>query len=233
MKPELHRSSCQCAAADSCNGACTSTLSDPANCGMCSHPCGANESCSNGVCKPMCPMPQTSCNGACVDTKSDPKNCGMCGHPARPERRASPHLHLRPGPRAVQRPLPQDVERSEQLRHVRPRVRRRQALQRRRVHRPVQPESGAVQRRVLRQVRRQPELRRLRHGVQRGFLVQQRRLHLPQARQAVQRPVRRHQHQRANCGMCGSLHPGQFCAGATASPCAIRAPPSARAGAST
>jgi Stigma-specific protein, Stig1 len=61
-----------------CSGRCVSTDVDPANCGMCDHPCKQGQACVKGMC--ACPAGQTACNGACVDTQIDGLNCGMCDH---------------------------------------------------------------------------------------------------------------------------------------------------------
>ncbi len=58
-----------------CDGQCTSTATDPANCGGCGRACGAGESCDGGRC--FCPWP-TTCGDACVDVESDPAHCGAC-----------------------------------------------------------------------------------------------------------------------------------------------------------
>jgi hypothetical protein len=68
-----------------CEGTCTLTTLDNANCGGCGHPCTVSGStCTNGICG--CHAPQsTSCGGdagiatECVDLTSDSRNCGKCG----------------------------------------------------------------------------------------------------------------------------------------------------------
>jgi hypothetical protein len=65
-----------------CDGTCTNTATDPANCGSCGHACAPGVSCVDGTCgcgNQSCP-PEQCCDGVCVDLQSDPANCGSCGH---------------------------------------------------------------------------------------------------------------------------------------------------------
>jgi hypothetical protein len=69
-----------CPGATLCNGVCTNTSFDPANCGTCGHACNQGEFCSAGNCGASCSGGTQQCNGSCVDTQFDPANCGGCGH---------------------------------------------------------------------------------------------------------------------------------------------------------
>lgn len=62
----------------SCNGVCTDTMTDFANCGACGMACGAGQTCTGGTC--TCAAGLTNCGGACVDTGSDGNNCGTCAN---------------------------------------------------------------------------------------------------------------------------------------------------------
>ncbi|HTS38900.1 MAG TPA: DNRLRE domain-containing protein [Candidatus Solibacter sp.] len=63
-----------------CNGICTMSLNDPANCGSCGIACTNNQPCNNGSCgQASCSGGQTSCNGVCTSTNTDVNNCGACG----------------------------------------------------------------------------------------------------------------------------------------------------------
>jgi|GEM_PF-3220460 len=64
-----------------CDGVCTDTAADPANCSACGKPCAAGQTCNDGKCDVLCLGATTACGGACVDTTSDPMNCGKCGIP--------------------------------------------------------------------------------------------------------------------------------------------------------
>ncbi len=64
-KPMRCRNARQCRGLECCNGICTSTSSDPANCGQCSRSCPAEA--------PQC------CGGVCTNIRSDRNNCGSCG----------------------------------------------------------------------------------------------------------------------------------------------------------
>ncbi|HVI07670.1 MAG TPA: DNRLRE domain-containing protein [Candidatus Binatia bacterium] len=66
-------------AGTSCNGYCTSTASDPSNCGSCGTACPSGQPCTSGACPAACTGGQVYCNGACTSTQSDPNNCGTCG----------------------------------------------------------------------------------------------------------------------------------------------------------
>jgi hypothetical protein len=65
----------------SCAGVCTTTSTDPANCGSCGTVCPAGAPCQAGICQVMCNTGQVMCAGsaACVDTMTDEANCGTCG----------------------------------------------------------------------------------------------------------------------------------------------------------
>jgi hypothetical protein len=66
-----------------CNGSCTNTKSDNANCGACGKACSVGQVCSAGSCSVTCASPLTTCGSgstaACTDTQNDPSNCGTCG----------------------------------------------------------------------------------------------------------------------------------------------------------
>jgi hypothetical protein len=77
-----------------CGGSCTNVYTDPAHCGACDHPCGANEFCNSGVCAAIVACSPTvsgatcleadggiggCCDGACVDRYRDVNNCEYCG----------------------------------------------------------------------------------------------------------------------------------------------------------
>jgi streptogramin lyase len=62
-----------------CNGRCTNTQTDNANCGACGTACAAGQACMAGRCEIVCPSGQTNCNGTCVSLQADRANCGMCG----------------------------------------------------------------------------------------------------------------------------------------------------------
>lgn len=67
-----------------CNNACTSTQTDPRNCGACGKTCNtqAGEVCQVGVCGPPCTGGTKRCTiadaGVCSDVQNDPQNCGDC-----------------------------------------------------------------------------------------------------------------------------------------------------------
>jgi hypothetical protein len=63
-----------------CNGFCTDTSMDNANCGNCGVMCTNGQTCSNSQCGGgNCTGNQKMCNGTCTDTSSDNNNCGNCG----------------------------------------------------------------------------------------------------------------------------------------------------------
>ena len=71
-----------------CNGSCTDTSKDGANCGACGMACmggHANASCSNGQCALGACTPgwgdcnQSSADGCETGLRTDPANCGACG----------------------------------------------------------------------------------------------------------------------------------------------------------
>jgi hypothetical protein len=60
---------------------CRDLQTDKQNCGAPGHACGAEETCSGGVCScggETCGVGTTCCGGHCTDTHSDPDNCGVC-----------------------------------------------------------------------------------------------------------------------------------------------------------
>jgi alpha-tubulin suppressor-like RCC1 family protein len=64
-----------------CNGQCTATQFDPANCGACGNACPTGQLCQSGGCSAAsCMMGFTSCGGGCVDVTKDVNNCGACGN---------------------------------------------------------------------------------------------------------------------------------------------------------
>lgn len=72
----------QCLASQtSCNGACTDTTSDPANCGVCGTICGAGTVCSQSACAAGCAVGLTQCGQSCADTLSSTLHCGGCNQP--------------------------------------------------------------------------------------------------------------------------------------------------------
>jgi len=75
-----------------CQSGCTNIDTDPANCGGCSQPCAAGDTCLGGVCQvpptcnggPVCTGGEKCCAAGCTNTSTDPKNCGQCGLPCVP-----------------------------------------------------------------------------------------------------------------------------------------------------
>jgi hypothetical protein len=73
------------------NLACSDLRTDPFNCGMCNHPCGAGLVCvpdggpnDTGACG--CPIPgQILASGQCLTLSVDPNNCGAVGKACRPD----------------------------------------------------------------------------------------------------------------------------------------------------
>lgn len=63
----------------SCSGTCTTTSTDPRNCGTCGNVCPAGAQCQGGVCQAVCGTGQAVCAGVCKTIVSDPLNCGACG----------------------------------------------------------------------------------------------------------------------------------------------------------
>jgi hypothetical protein len=73
---------CACASGQTnCDGTCTDTQTDSANCGACGNVCPEGTTCVNGACSepPPCPPGLTLCGGVCTNTAFDPGNCGGCG----------------------------------------------------------------------------------------------------------------------------------------------------------
>jgi cohesin domain-containing protein len=66
---------CNSAAPDA--DGCETSLTTPANCGMCGLACGQGAACVSGQC--VCPMGSVNCGNVCANLASDPGNCGMCG----------------------------------------------------------------------------------------------------------------------------------------------------------
>jgi len=67
-----------------CDGVCTDTLADDANCGFCGVACEAPGSrCDGGGC--VCPGEAVLCLGECVLTDSDPRHCGGCDRGCDPD----------------------------------------------------------------------------------------------------------------------------------------------------
>src|SRR5512142_3333739 len=62
-----------------CNGTCTSTASDPKNCGKCGTACADGSVCSQSACAANCGGGTTKCGASCVNVQTDPQNCGKCG----------------------------------------------------------------------------------------------------------------------------------------------------------
>lgn len=62
-----------------CNGTCTSTASDPKNCGKCGTACADGSVCSQSACAANCTGGTTKCGSSCVNVQNDPQNCGKCG----------------------------------------------------------------------------------------------------------------------------------------------------------
>jgi hypothetical protein len=62
-----------------CGGTCTSTTTDPKNCGACGTICAAGSQCQAGICQASCGTGQAVCAGTCKTIVSDPMNCGACG----------------------------------------------------------------------------------------------------------------------------------------------------------
>ncbi len=67
-----------------CGSMCTSTQTDPNNCGSCGAVCSSGQVCTNGVCVAMatvapCNSPNTMCGSNCTNTQGDAINCGTCG----------------------------------------------------------------------------------------------------------------------------------------------------------
>ncbi len=69
---------CSCVAANTCDGGCVDTLTDPANCGSCGNACPVDASCTGSKC--VCPGTKVLCGSVCVDNAVDADNCGACGH---------------------------------------------------------------------------------------------------------------------------------------------------------
>jgi len=63
---------------ETCEGACTDTMTNPLHCGECGNACGLGESCIDGVCDTVCDSGSTNCGGVCVDTDTSSAHCGEC-----------------------------------------------------------------------------------------------------------------------------------------------------------
>lgn len=75
-----------------CSGACVTTATDLANCGVCGKACASGDVCSNGKCALSCAAGTSECNKSlldggvdagppryCAALPKDPANCGACG----------------------------------------------------------------------------------------------------------------------------------------------------------
>ena len=73
---------CACASGQTnCDGTCTNTASDNANCGACGNVCAEGLTCQNGSCSGPCgPLPMALCSGVCTNLNFDNANCGSCGN---------------------------------------------------------------------------------------------------------------------------------------------------------
>lgn len=68
---------CACAAGEQlCDGACTSVLTDPANCGGCGTTCPAAQFCEAGRCVASCSQPQSCAGARCFEIATDSEHCG-------------------------------------------------------------------------------------------------------------------------------------------------------------
>jgi hypothetical protein len=64
-----------------CGSTCTSTESDPFNCGRCGVECPPGVFCNMGMCEASCGGGLEPCGSACVDTATDAQHCGGCDEP--------------------------------------------------------------------------------------------------------------------------------------------------------
>lgn len=64
-----------------CDGVCTDTTSNSANCGSCGHACDVGSLCVKSTCVSDCEAAGfTMCGADCRDVSDDSRNCGACGN---------------------------------------------------------------------------------------------------------------------------------------------------------